>query len=231
MLFGLCSSRNNRLPCCFLLIDSVKIRTCTFCALIPGYIGHWNKICFTHLHLSCTVCITLKEKLDMEQNPCTFGTHQDAIAGDVQQKSCRIWNVGGYRPGSPLLHAGISMTKISKTLQLAGGFKGGYNWITNPNNAPTVGKSLKSTVHLLCLIPPQMGTLMTPVSTRIEINSQIGSFPQVGVIKHIKKTPLSLHPAPVLSKSLVLKKATLSSSFVFPLITMLLLCPTSFLRI
>ena len=32
---------------------------------------------------------------------------------------------------------------------------------------------------------------------------------------HLKTPPLSLHLAPVLSKSLVLKKATLSSSFVF----------------
>ena len=48
-----------------------------------------------------------------------------------------------------------------------------------------MGKSLKFTVHLHCLIPPKMGTLMTPDSTRIDINSKIGSFPQVGVIKHI----------------------------------------------
>ena len=122
----------------------------------------------------------------MGQNPRTFGTHQDAIAGYVQQKSCRIWDVGGYRRGNPLLRAGITMIEIGKTLQLVGGFKGGHNWITNPNNASTMGKSLKMTANSHCLIPPKMGTLiMTPVSTRIEINSQIGSFPQVGVIKHI----------------------------------------------
>ena len=39
--------------------------------------------------------------------------------------------------------------------------------------------------------------------------------PSRGNKTHLKTPPLSLHLAPVLSKSLVLKKATLSSSFVF----------------
>ena len=86
----------------------------------------------------------------MGQNPRTFGTHQDAIAGYVQQKSCRIWDFGGYRRGNPLLHAHIAMIEIGTMLQLVGGFKGGHNWITNPNNASTMGKSLKMTANSHC---------------------------------------------------------------------------------
>lgn len=109
-------------PVVCLLKDSVKIRMHLLCVDSRVH----SALKFTSI-MYVIVCITLKEQLDMGQNPCSFGTHQDAIAGYVQQKSCRIWNVGGYRRGNPLLHAGISMTKISKTLQLSGGFKWGHN--------------------------------------------------------------------------------------------------------
>ena len=153
----------------------------------------------------------------MGQNPCTFGTHQDAIAGYVQQKSCRVWNVGGYRRGNPLLHAGISMTKISKTLQLSGGFKEGHNWITNyqPKQCTYYGQITQIYRTFAVFDSSQDGYFSDPWFNPNwnQLSNWIIS-PSRGNKTHLK-TPPSLHPAPVLSKSLVFKKATLSSSFVF----------------
>ena len=174
------------------------------------------------------ICITFQEKLTVGQNPRTFGRHQDAIAGYVQQKSCRIWDVGGYRRGNPLLRAGIAMIEIGKTLQLVGGFKGGHNWITNPNNASTM--SLNDCKFAL-FDSSQDGYFNNDPCFNPNWNQQSNWIisPSRGNKTHLKTQP-SLHPAAVLSKSLVLKKATLSYllHLCFPLIAMLLLCPPPF---